>query len=509
MKNIIPFRKTPDQATLEAEQAVLGGLILTSGGTWTAVAKIVNFNDFCLPIHQTIFSAMAELCRKGIPSDVIVLADILTESIEDFDSPYLAKLARDTASAENIAFHARIVKRKSLERARVEAIGKDNHDLASQLTEEIKALVSGLTDETILMDYVSAETLDSLSFSKVWLVEGFIESGRVYEFFGRYKSGKTLALIDLAANLSIGQIWAGRRTVKTLVVWVAGEAAEDVKMRVAAWRTHYGLTQVMTFWIRTKPVHLTDEIYAKQLRKEIEVLKLKFPTLPTLVVIDTVARNLAPGINENSIEGLGSFANNVIDHIARPTRAAVICVHHSGHGDSERGRGHSSFEGAVDGIVKVSMDKADGASIITVSSKDMRSTAGEESLSFRVEIQELPGEDNMGHLIEAPVLRYLPDYAPKLRPTGRNECQALAILEQLLATSNDPMTPGVAVLEWRTAFKEWFIAENSQIEDRTAANKAANTNWSRAEKGLHSKGITRYEGINNTRVMLVDWNRIA
>lgn len=107
------------------------------------------------------------------------------------------------------------------------------------------------------------------------------------------------------------------------------------------------------------------------------------------------------------MEGLGAFANNVIDLVARPTGCAGICVHHPGHADTERSRGHSSFSAALDGSIKVEMERSPvGPAIITVIPRDMRS-APSEPLQFQAKVQELPGQDNFRNPISEPVLHYL------------------------------------------------------------------------------------------------------
>jgi hypothetical protein len=51
--------------------------------------------------------------------------------------------------------------------------------------------------------YIDVSTLDSQSFSKTWLVEDLIEEGRAIEFFGTWKSGKSLTVLDMAAHASL------------------------------------------------------------------------------------------------------------------------------------------------------------------------------------------------------------------------------------------------------------------------------------------------------------------
>lgn len=272
-----------------------------------------------------------------------------------------------------------------------------------------------------LADYVRASDLHGRVFNRTWVVEGLIEEQRLYEVFGRWKEGKTIAVMDMAAHACTGRTWGDRRTVETLVVYVAGEAVEDIEQRLAAWQLHKDITAPIPFMIRTKPVYLTQQEFAQRLYQELKAWRQEFPDMAILLVIDTLNRNFGPG-NENSVEDMGAFTNNLIDVVVRPSGCTCLVVHHTGHGDSDRGRGHSSFAGAVDGSIKVSMDKSSGQPVVTVATKTSRSTEGSDQLSFRIETQVLPGSDNFGNEVSAPVLRYQPNHTPPVQqnPSGKH-----------------------------------------------------------------------------------------
>jgi len=67
-------RKPPQ--SLEAEQAILGSLLL-GGGAFDRVAEIVNENDFYLYSHRLIFRALAGLASDNQPTDVVTVVDWL------------------------------------------------------------------------------------------------------------------------------------------------------------------------------------------------------------------------------------------------------------------------------------------------------------------------------------------------------------------------------------------------------------------------------------------------
>jgi hypothetical protein len=62
--------------SLEAEQAVLGGLLLDNS-TWDSIADRLHATDFYRRDHQLIFEAILDLSQKGEPSDAVTLAERL------------------------------------------------------------------------------------------------------------------------------------------------------------------------------------------------------------------------------------------------------------------------------------------------------------------------------------------------------------------------------------------------------------------------------------------------
>jgi hypothetical protein len=292
-------------------------------------------------------------------------------------------------------------------------------------------------DTGLPADYIDVSTLDSKSFTKTWLVEDLIEECRTIEFFGTWKSGKSLVVMDMVGHASLGMTWAGQRTVKAVIVWIASEAVDDIERRIRAWRLRHKITGPMPFYIRSVPLYINKAEAAEQLRQEIEAIKSRHTGLPVFLIIDTVAMSLEPGTNENSIEGMGAFVSNLITLVVKPTGATAICIHHSGHGDDSRGRGHSSFEGAIDGSFKVTKEETPrGPETVTVQPKLRRGGTRLDPIHFRIEVQELEGTDNFGKPIAEPVLSYLTEHTqPRKAPFGKHAKTALLILERIFHDS--------------------------------------------------------------------------
>lgn len=102
--------------SLEAEQSVLGGLMLDNE-RWDNVSERVAGEDFFSRPHRTIFSQMQRLLEQGRPIDLITLSEALEtggelENVGGF--AYLAELSKNTPSAANINAYADIVRERAV-----------------------------------------------------------------------------------------------------------------------------------------------------------------------------------------------------------------------------------------------------------------------------------------------------------------------------------------------------------------------------------------------------------
>ncbi|MFQ5660937.1 MAG: replicative DNA helicase [Gammaproteobacteria bacterium] len=110
--------------SIEAEQAVLGGLFLDKD-SWLRLVERVHPEDFYREDHRIIFNAIASLESEGKPYDIVTVAEWL-ESHKQLEPAgglaYLAALAENTPSASNIGAYADIVRKRSILRQLIHAI---------------------------------------------------------------------------------------------------------------------------------------------------------------------------------------------------------------------------------------------------------------------------------------------------------------------------------------------------------------------------------------------------
>lgn len=101
---------------LEAEQAVLGAILL-DGDALITVMERIDSDDFYRTSHQHIFEAMVELAQLNEPIDLITLTARLQDKqqLEDVGGVgYLSQLANAVPTAANVDYYAQIVEEKSM-----------------------------------------------------------------------------------------------------------------------------------------------------------------------------------------------------------------------------------------------------------------------------------------------------------------------------------------------------------------------------------------------------------
>ncbi|GIO11990.1 replicative DNA helicase [Cohnella xylanilytica] len=101
---------------LEAEQAVLGAILLETEALITAMERI-RAEDFYSVAHQRIFEAMTDLNDDNQPLDLVTLTARLQDKsqLEEIGGvTYLAKLANAVPTAANVEYYAQIVEEKSM-----------------------------------------------------------------------------------------------------------------------------------------------------------------------------------------------------------------------------------------------------------------------------------------------------------------------------------------------------------------------------------------------------------
>ena len=222
--------------SIEAEQAVLGGLMLDNRA-WEQIADRISEEDFYRKEHRLIFRAIAILESKDSPFDVITLSEELEKHEELADAgglAYLGRLAKETPSAANIRAYADIVRERSVLRQLIEigtdiagsAFNPEGRD-SKQLLDEAERRVYSIAEQGVKAGkgFVDIKKLLSLTVDKIdalfeqegtitGVPTGFTEfdnmttglqKGDLVIVAGRPSMGKTTFSMNIAENAAIAQ----------------------------------------------------------------------------------------------------------------------------------------------------------------------------------------------------------------------------------------------------------------------------------------------------------------
>jgi replicative DNA helicase len=225
--------RTPPHS-VEAEQAVLGGLMLDTTA-WDQVGDSVGAEDFYRTDHRLIFEAIGELVAESKPCDVVTVSERLERRGKLIDAGglgYLGTLVRDTPTAANVRAYAHIVRERALLRSLVSVGGdiassvfsdegmsaRDLVNLAEQRVFEIaergarrsdgaqavRTMLPGLIDK-IDEWHNNPDKMRGLAtgFADFDRLTGGLRGGDLLIVAGRPSMGKTTLAINMAENVAI------------------------------------------------------------------------------------------------------------------------------------------------------------------------------------------------------------------------------------------------------------------------------------------------------------------
>ncbi|KAG0298679.1 hypothetical protein BGZ96_008707 [Linnemannia gamsii] len=129
--------------SIEAEQSVLGGLLLDNSA-WDRIADFLQESNFYRYDHRLIFQHIVKLITAVRPADVITVFESLTSSnkAEEVGGlAYLNALAQNTPSAANIRRYAEIVRDRAVLRKLVTVADEISGDAFNPQGKEVRQLL--------------------------------------------------------------------------------------------------------------------------------------------------------------------------------------------------------------------------------------------------------------------------------------------------------------------------------------------------------------------------------
>ena len=160
------LRRVPPQS-LDAEQSVLGGILLDNGAL-DRLAEILHADDFYREAHRKVFRAMQALSERNEPVDLITLPEELRARdtlAEVGGAAFLAELAERVPTAANIVNYARIVREKAILRSlittatSIAARGYEPGQDVKELVERAEQDIFAISDREVRPAFVRIDRL--------------------------------------------------------------------------------------------------------------------------------------------------------------------------------------------------------------------------------------------------------------------------------------------------------------------------------------------------------------
>ena len=239
-------------ANLEAEQELIGAMLLDCERAWPLIRGQIGEADFLDARHARIFAAAATLAERGEVANGVTLKSAFErdQALEEVGGPvYLARLAASATTIRNVGDYARHLRdlagrRRLIETAERMIARASNVDLDTSATliagdamEEVRSI--GLSDDPfafrtgreIAIEEVESwgapAGLDSTGFPKFDVaLGGGLQPGTCVGVVARMKVGKSVFLGSVSANLA-------RAAVPHAYIWLEMSDRQIVRRQMA------------------------------------------------------------------------------------------------------------------------------------------------------------------------------------------------------------------------------------------------------------------------------------
>ena len=213
---------------LEAEQQLLGAVILDNGRAKSAAMAQVVPSDFFNQSHQLIFEAMQALTEKGMGIDFVTLGNELDEkghSVLCGGDSYLFDLASACGVPGHYNDYIRIIKEKSLARRvlqeAIDAVEGSDYEVIATMATKLGIDHSVMPIKSVCMANATEEEPE-------YVFDPFFPRKQVTDLSGPENAGKTRFLIAFVSWLSRGMNPQGGGHPPISVLFVTTEDSPSV-----------------------------------------------------------------------------------------------------------------------------------------------------------------------------------------------------------------------------------------------------------------------------------------
>jgi replicative DNA helicase len=356
--------------SIEAEQAVLGGLMLDNNA-WDGVIELLTEEDFYRSEHRVIFRAFSALSNRDAPFDVLTLSDSLKQQGQleaAKGEAYLFELAKNTPSAANILAYADIVRERSILRQLVTAANQIASNafhpggrIAQELLDEAEQTVfkisergdsqkSGPQNINAIMAHAleNIQTRFDAKGALLGLSSGFkdldnktsgLQEGELIIVAARPSMGKTTFAMNIAEHAALDL--ARNHNNKAVLVFSMEMPAEQLVMRMIASLGRIELQRLRTGRLRdedwpriTSTVSMFSQsklliddspsLTPSEVRTRARRVARDYGGL-SLIVIDYLQLMQVPGKNDNRVAEVSEISRS-LKALAKELKVPVIAL---------------------------------------------------------------------------------------------------------------------------------------------------------------------------------------
>ena len=352
----------PDPHDTTAEQAVLGGMLLSAAAAAECLSAL-SADDFYRPSHQLIFNGIRALVREGQPADPVTLFAWLEDAGElrtAGGGVYLHTLIASVPVAANAGYYARIVRDRAIRRRlllagrRIIQLAResdtDAHGLTEQAVREAEAARDAgqgddVTTPTIAEFLAVPEEDDTYD----WVVPGLLERGDRMVLTGTEGAGKSTLFRMLAVTIAAGIHPFTQAPVEPMRVLLidcengAAHTRRKIRPLVVQAKAERSPVREDRLWIEVRPegLDLAADKDVSWLLRRVAAIR------PDCVMIGPLYRLAPRALNDDSDAAPVIATLNLI----RARGSCVLLEAHAGHALGHGGRrdlrprGSSAFLG--------------------------------------------------------------------------------------------------------------------------------------------------------------------
>lgn len=241
--------------------------------------------------------------------------------------------------------------------------------------------------------------------------------------FGQSGHLKSVTAIDLALCVGTGMAFHGIKTRRAGVLYVAGEGHAGIKKRIRAWLIANGLNSASeqpAVFVTNSGVDLIGNSH--QLRATVEHAAAVLGVAIEFIIIDTLAANFGAG-DENVT---ADMTRAIAGARAADAQAAIMLVHHTGHGQSDRERGSYSLIAAADYRIQATYD--DFSKLLELKWHKSKDDEKPDPMVFQCRKIDIDWQDEDGEELTSVVIELLDGgIMPAQRSAGLGKNEQIAI----------------------------------------------------------------------------------